>query len=75
MQPERARGWLSIILPVLREGGPIVSLTLLLMGTIVVWWLIGALNRSQEISRTFYEKLITCLDKQVELVRDCRRKE
>jgi hypothetical protein len=75
MQPERTRNWLSIVLPILREGGPIVSLRLLLIGTITVWWLIGALNRSQEISRVFYEKLITCLDKQVDLARNCTQKD
>lgn len=73
MQPERARGWLDTILPLLREGGPIVSLVLLLLGGVTIWWLMHALDRSQTISLTLYNKLITCFDRQMEIARDCRK--
>ena len=60
MQPERARGWLNTILPVLREGGPIVSLVLLLIGGLSIWWLLGTYERARIINQQLYERLIVC---------------
>jgi len=60
MEPERARGWLNTILPVLREGGPVVSLVLLLIGSVSIWWLLGTYERARNINQQLYERLLTC---------------
>ena len=64
MQPERARGWIDTILPVFREGGPVVSLVLFIIGGVTVWWLLGTYERAREINQQLYERLLTCTKEQ-----------
>lgn len=59
---------LALVLPVLREGGPIVSLALLLIGAAIVHWLIGELRHQQETTRELVERLLSC----TELLGRCR---
>jgi len=70
--PETSSKWLGVLLPVLREGGPIVSLVLLILGGCTVYWLTHALTKSQERSMLLHEKLLTCYQAQVQLAKTCQ---
>lgn len=47
-------------MPLLREGSAVVSLVLLLVGSLVIWWLLAALTRAQLTNRELVERLLTC---------------
>lgn len=65
--PERAQRWLTLIWPMLVQGGPVVSLVLLLLGAVQVWYLLGALSRAQGINRELLDRYLACHAQQVEL--------
>lgn len=65
--PESSSRWLGIIMPVLREGGPVVALVLLLVGTVSTWWLARALEQSRAVNVALYERLLACTAKAGEL--------
>lgn len=60
--PERAKGWLAMAWPLLVQGGPVVSLLLLLIGTSLIWLLLGALERSVVRNQVLTERLLTLQD-------------
>lgn len=66
--PNGARGWLATIMPLLREGGPVVALVLLCIGSALVWFMVGALERSVVRNHALVDQLQGCLKGQVELV-------
>lgn len=68
MTPERAQGYLGAVMPLLREGGPVVALLLLCIGTAMVWFMVGALERSVVRNHALVERLQGCMKEQVELV-------
>lgn len=65
--PEQSRKWLGLIWPMLVQGGPAVSLLLLLLGAVQVWYLLGALSRAQGINRELLDRYLACHTQQVEL--------
>jgi hypothetical protein len=57
--PERASGWIGTLLPLAREGGPILSLFLFIIGSATVWYLLGALDRAVVRNHVLVERLLT----------------
>jgi hypothetical protein len=66
IDPERASGWLGVAMPLIREGGPVVTLVVMLLGALVIWWLLGALGRAQMTNRELVERLLTCVEERGE---------
>jgi hypothetical protein len=46
----------------LQQGGPIVSLALLLIGAAIVHWLISELRHQQDTTRELVERLLSCTE-------------
>jgi hypothetical protein len=59
MTPERTHGWLGVLLPVLERGGPVLSLLILCIGSLAIWWLLDDIRRLQGITRELAERLLT----------------
>ncbi len=66
--PEHARKWFGVLLPVLREGSAVLSLFMLILGSLVIWWLLGAMKDQQTLTRTLAERLLTCVQERGELL-------
>jgi hypothetical protein len=66
--PESARGWLGVLYPLMERGGGVLALAFLLIGGSIVWFLIGALERSVVRNHQLVERLQGCMKEQVELV-------
>lgn len=64
--PERTQGWLSVAMPLIREGGPVVTLVVMVLGALVIWWLLAALGRAQMTNRELVERLLTCVEERGE---------
>jgi hypothetical protein len=45
--PESAKGWLSVVMPLLERGGPVVALLLLLVAALHAWYLTKELSRTR----------------------------
>jgi hypothetical protein len=60
--PEQARGWIATFYPLLVQGGPVVSLVLLLLGGFQIWYLMGVIATVQTNNRTLVERLLTAQD-------------
>jgi len=60
--PDGARGWLGTIYPLMERGGGVLALAFLLIGASMVWFLIGALERSVERNRALTERMLTMQD-------------
>jgi hypothetical protein len=55
--PESARGWLGVLYPLMERGGGVLALAFLLIGGSIVWFLIGALERSVVRNHQLVERL------------------
>jgi hypothetical protein len=66
--PDQARGWLGMLYPLMERGGGVLALAFLLIGGSIVWFLIGALERSVVRNHQLVERLQGCMKEQVELV-------
>jgi hypothetical protein len=62
LSPESAKGWLALLWPLLLQGGPVVSLVLLLLGAFQIWYLLGAISRVQDNNRMLVERLLKAQD-------------
>jgi hypothetical protein len=60
--PEQARGWLSVLLPLLQQAGPVLSLFLLLIGGFTIHWLQGRLHEARQVNAVLYERLLKVSD-------------
>jgi hypothetical protein len=65
--PERASGWINTLLPLAQQGGPLLTVFTLMVGTVIVYWLLGALDRQQTLTRELGERLLTCVEQRGEL--------
>lgn len=66
--PERSHKWLGLLLPLVERGGPILSLFLLIVSVLMVYWLLGALKDQQQLTRSLAERLLTCVSEKGELL-------
>lgn len=62
MSPEQAKGWLGLVYPLMERGGGVLALAFLLIGASLVWFLIGALERSVLRNHALTERLLTMQD-------------
>lgn len=60
--PDSARGWLATLYPLMERGGGVLALAFLLIGASMVWFLIGALERSVARNHALTERLLTMQD-------------
>ena len=58
MSPDNARGWLQTLLPIVREGGPILTLGLAVLMSISLWWMSGWLDDCIHHNRALGERLV-----------------
>lgn len=58
----RASRVLGLVLPLLEQGGPVFSLLLLLVGTLVIHFLLGELRAQQSVTRELVERLLACTE-------------
>lgn len=61
------KGWMGHLLPVVREGGPITLLIVLLLGGLTLWFLNSQLTRQQDLTTDLVRQLLAEKDKRVEL--------
>jgi hypothetical protein len=61
--PDSTHRWLQTLLPLARDGGPIVSLLLGVLFVASLWWGLGALRECVERNRMLGEKLVTQQEK------------
>ena len=66
--PEQARGWLGVLYPLMERGGGVLALAFLLIGFGLVYFLLGALERSVQRNHQLVQQLQGCMKEQVELV-------
>ena len=59
MSPDSAKGWLGTLYPLMERGGGVLALAFLLIGGSIVWFLIGALERSVTRNHALTERLLT----------------
>lgn len=64
--PERARGWLDTLLPVLAQGNAVTLLAVLLLSGAMVWGLWGEVQRLHMLNREVVERLLAERGTQVE---------
>ena len=69
--PERARGWLAMLLPLAERAGPVLTLVLAVIASLTVWYLLGALAANRAYTVGVIEKLLACQEARVELARQC----
>lgn len=69
--PERAKGWLGLLLPLMQQGGPVLSLALAVMMAVTVWYLLGVIGENRKVSIDLLEKVLRCQESKVELARQC----
>lgn len=60
--PESTRGWLGVVLPLAERAGPVLSVFLLLLGTLTVWYMLGLLDRAVQRNHALTERLLTVQD-------------
>lgn len=73
--PEQARGWLGMLYPLMERGGGVLALAFLLIGGALVWFMLGALERSVQRNHQLVEQLQGCMKQQVELVLRLRERQ
>lgn len=71
--PERARGWLAVLLPAAERAGPFLTLVIAIMAGLAVWYLLGVLAANRSYTIEVLEKLLQCQEQKVELARQCGR--
>jgi hypothetical protein len=64
--PEQAKGWIRTLVPLAEQGGPLLTVFTLIVGTLIVYWLLGALDRQQTLTRELGERLLTCVEERGE---------
>lgn len=69
--PESTGKWLGLILPILQQGGPILTLFLLLVSAVGGWYLMHALQRSRDANKELYERMLVCMQTQATLGQRC----
>lgn len=70
MTPNGARGWLATLLPLAERAGPVLSVFLLALGAITVWYMLGLLDRAVSRNHALVDKIIALQDAhRAELVR------
>lgn len=69
--PERARRWYETVLPIAREGGPLLTLCLAVMMALAIWYLLGVVAAQRATTLELFHKLLACQDAKVELARQC----
>ena len=70
MTPERASTWIGTLLPVVTQGGPILTLVLALLLGGAVYYLLGVLDRAVTRNHVLVERIIALQDAhRAELVR------
>lgn len=62
LNPDKARSWIAVIWPTLVQGGPALSLVLLLLGAFQVYYLLGVIATVQANNRTLVERLLEAKD-------------
>lgn len=60
--PGEARGWLATLYPLMERGGGVLALAFLLIGASLVYFLLGALERSVQRNHALTERLLTLQD-------------
>lgn len=71
--PNGARGWLRTLLPLAQQGGPIVSLLLAVLAVAVVWYFLGVVERSRATSLDLLQRLLTCQEQKLEILKEATR--
>jgi hypothetical protein len=63
VSPDSAKGWLATLLPLMREGGPVLSLLLALLLALLLWYGGGLLRECVERNRRLGDQLVTQQEK------------
>ena len=58
MTPDGARGWLQTLLPLMREGGPILTLGLAVVMCVSLFWMSGWLEDCITHNRVLGQRLL-----------------
>jgi hypothetical protein len=62
LSPDSAKGWLRVVWPALVQGGPALSLVLLLLGAFQVYYLLGVIHTVQVNNKALVERLLKAQD-------------
>jgi hypothetical protein len=57
VSPDNARGWLRTLLPLARDGGPVLSLLLGVLFVASTWYGLGVLKECVQHNRTLNERI------------------
>lgn len=58
MSPDDAKHWYDALLPMARQGGPVLTIFLLIALVVSLWWLIGTLHDCVDRNRLLGERLV-----------------
>lgn len=64
----RVKGWLGTFLPVVREGGPITLLIVLVLGGLSLWFLNGQMTRQQSLTTDLVQQLLAEKERRITLM-------
>jgi hypothetical protein len=70
--PERASGWLGVLLPLLDKSTPITLLLALVIGALMGWYMLDELSRLHDVNRELFSKLEAAQQAQIELALRCK---
>ena len=59
MSLDNAKSWLNTLLPLAREAGPVLTLTMAVMLVISTYWFAGWLRECADRNRVLGERLVT----------------
>jgi hypothetical protein len=65
--PGRAKGYLAMVMPLLIQGGPIVSLVLLVLGGVTLWYMNGHIQHQYAGNKELLLLLLAEKERRVEL--------
>lgn len=69
--PESTSKWLRLIMPILQQGGPVLTLFLLIVCVLAGWYFMNTLDHSREVNRELYERMLACVQSQATLSQRC----
>lgn len=69
--PDKTSKWLGVLLPIMQQGGPVLSLFLLGVMLLGGWYLMHALQRQRDVTKDAYERLLLCKEAQATLGQRC----
>ena len=71
LSPDRARGWLGILYPLLEKATPITLLFVLVIGTLMAWHLLGQIAQERDRSHMLGQLLLDEKAAHLALARQC----